>query len=128
MVQLGLNAVDYRLDNQGNKDWKGKGNKNDRESAVRSHILKGSEGARVGRDTSDVRTADRVLEHGAGPGLGAPQGERGRSDASVDRGCLRDGSPPRTSDRFTRTLAEIKKLSPAEMRYFGVDPKNVEFS
>jgi len=103
--------------------WDGKDG--DRSDAVRRFVSQSSESARPQSGGRDVRRASRALEQGAGSAVGE-SGIGGQGDASSDRGAVRADRNARSADRFTRTLSEIKSLSPEEARHFGLDPAEVE--
>lgn len=104
---------------------KWRGSDADRADAVRRFVQEGSEGYRSGRDQQVVRRTAGPVEQGAGQDV-VSEGQRGSGDTGRDRGSVRDDRPARTPDRFTRTLAEIKHLSPSELANYGLRPEDVE--
>jgi hypothetical protein len=103
--------------------WDGKDG--DRSDAVRRFVSQSSESARPQSGGRDVRRASRALEQGAGSAVGESR-IGGQGDASPDRGPVRADRNARPADRFTRTLSELRSLSPEEARHFGLDPAEVE--
>ena len=104
---------------------KWRGSDGDRQDAVRKFVHQSSKSDRPGTGTEDVLSAARALEQGTGPDAGEKK-VSGSRDPGRDRGGLRDDSAARSPDRFSRTLSEIKQLSPSEMKHFGLDPAEVE--
>ncbi len=103
--------------------WDGKDG--DRSDAVRRFVSQSSESVGPRSGGRDVQGTSRSLKQGAGSAVGE-SGIGGQGDASSDRGAVRADRNARSADRFTRTLSEIKSLSPEEARHFGLDPAEVE--
>jgi hypothetical protein len=107
---------------------KWRGSDDDRAGAVRRFVEEGRQRDRARNNFSDVGSAAGAPEQGAGPDDAASQGRGGQGDDGGDRGGLRADRRPRPADRFTRTLAEIKQLSPPELAHYGIDPADVELA
>ncbi len=107
---------------------KWKGNEDDRSDAVRRHLAQSSASDRPGANSADVLRAAGAAEQGAEPAAGAAQGERGRGEPSGDRGPVRADRQARPTDRLSRTLSEVKALSPEEAKHFGLDPQEIELA
>lgn len=103
--------------------WDGKDA--DRSDAVQNFVRQSGEGVEPGRNSTDVAASAGVTEQGIEPPSGRSRVGR-QSDPGGDRGAVRTDRNARSADRFTRTLSEIKSLSPEEARHFGLDPAEVE--
>ena len=103
--------------------WDGKDG--DRSDAVRRFVSQSSESVGPRSGGRDVQGTSRSLKQGAGSAVGE-SGIGGQGDASPDRGPVRADRNARPADRFTRTLSELRSLSPEEARHFGLDPAEVE--
>lgn len=105
---------------------KWRGSDADRSDAVRKFVTQGGEGFGARDGAEDVEAAAKFTQQSLGA---APEGsQRGHSigDASGNRGAVRADNVPRPSDRFTRTLAAVKGLSPVEAQHFGLNPADIE--
>lgn len=105
---------------------KWRGTDADRSDAVRRFIQKSGENHRAGASRSNVGRPAGTVQQGAGQASGAPSGERSSSDTGRDRGPVGADNAPRPADRITRTLREIKNLTPAELQNYGLAPEDVE--
>lgn len=105
---------------------KWKGDENDRADAIRRHVQKSRESARPGPNSTDVRSAAGGAEQRAEPAVDTARGQGGTDLSGGDRGPIRDDRQARPADRLTRTLDELKALSPQEAKHFGVDPADIE--
>ena len=103
--------------------WDGKDG--DRSDAVRRFVSQSSESVGPRSGGRDVQGTSRSLKQGAGSAVGE-SGIGRQGDASPDRGPVRADRNARPADRFTRTLSELRSLSPEEARHFGLDPAEVE--
>ena len=104
---------------------KWRGSDEDRQDAVRRFVQKSGESYRAGDSGSNVGRSTGAAQQGVGQVAGGPSGERGISDTGGDRGPVRADSASRPADRFTRTLAAVKSLTPDEIQHFGLNPEDV---
>lgn len=105
---------------------KWRGSDADRPDAVRRFVTQGGEGFGPRGNRTNVRSANQLARQGAGESVAAPQGERGNGDTSGNRGPVGANYAPRPADRFTRTLAAVKSLSPSETQHFGLNPADIQ--
>lgn len=104
---------------------KWKGSNDDRQDAVRRFVQKSSQSDIAGSHPVDVGGAAGVVEPSVGPSTGQA-GVSGLGNTSGNRGAVGADNAPRPSDRFTRTLAAVKGLSPDEIQHFGLNPADIE--
>jgi len=101
------------------------GSDGDRAGAVRRFVAQSGQGSQPGSHPVNVRRAAGAVKRGTVGHDDPAQGQRGDDHPGGNRGGLRTGSR-HPADRFSRTLAEVKSLSPEEMRHYGLDPAEVE--
>jgi hypothetical protein len=104
---------------------KWRGSDADRSDAVRKFVTQGGEGFGTRDGSEDVAAAAKLAQQGAGTSAEGSQGGHLLGDASGNRGPVRADNAPRPADRFTRTLAAVKSLSPIEAQHYGLNPADI---
>jgi hypothetical protein len=107
---------------------KWRGEDADRKDAVRNFVQKSGESYRAGNSESNVRRSTGPVQQSVGSGSNLAQGERGLGDTSGDRGPVGADNAPRSSDRFTRTLAAVKNLSPSDAQHYGLASEDINLA
>lgn len=104
------------------------GEDENRTDAVRRFVTQGGEGFGSGSNPTNVEAAAQSAGQGVGPSSGKPQRQRGLGDTSGNRGPVGADNAPRSSDRFTRTLAAVKNLSPSDAQHYGLASEDIDFA
>jgi hypothetical protein len=104
------------------------GEDENRADAVRRFVTQGGEGFGSGSNPTNVEAAAQSAGQGVGPSAGKPQRQRGLGNTSGNRGPVGADNAPRSSDRFTRTLAAVKNLSPSDAQHYGLSSEDIDFA
>jgi len=104
------------------------GEDENRTDAVRRFVTQGGEGFGSGSNPTNVEAAAQSVGQGVGPSARKPQRQRGLGDTSGDRGPVGADNAPRSSDRFTRTLAAVKNLSPSDAQHYGLASEDIDLA
>jgi hypothetical protein len=99
--------------------WKGKDD--DRYDALRRHLGTGSPHTGGEQSISNVQTAAKRIQQGAGSDVGASQNAPFGNPAG-NLGGIRNGSTSRPADILGRTISAATSMSPQEATTFGLDP------
>ena len=99
--------------------WKGKDD--DRYDALRRHLGTGSPHTGGEQSISNVQTAAKRIQQGAGSNVGASQNAPFGNPAG-NLGGIRNGSTSRPADILGRTISAATSMSPQEATTFGLDP------